>query len=463
MSGTSINTSNKFRIKDESFWAKIEHEYKSYIATLSDKERANPEKEIREEFFKQFIKSKELHSYDPGLYALDEKDIPRSKKTLDILRGDYDDSPTPAGNTSRDLVDLLCNIVFHKRYYQCFIEGLIPEHTREDVRIFEKLLVGKRRKIKFEDYERLHTKVTETYSQENENLSITSEVETSDKDNKESTLKDVKIPDFNQNFEQQNASTIEANAKSNPDIEVFDKGNEQPIVNEKPKYKIWNWIGLIVIVILSGFIGHFITGRSSVEKKIEPIKKEAASNHTVMPNDFVSQIIKDSGNTLQKNYLILKDLNFNTLKTDVATLIVSISNGPWKMSVDASLGDTVIAQLFYHNTSKNNILATHTRLHLYPPISNADSNATLIGYVQSDYFPAIGNLAIVRFTSPSMNLYYLGNSVHWFADNNFKQIKTLPFRQNGDEIFTSAGLDIGDVAPGISGQGCITIQFLARN
>lgn len=157
----------------------------------------------------------------------------------------------------------------------------------------------------------------------------------------------------------------------------------------------------------------------------------------------------------------------NQASNDLKTLRVSnYSAAPgsmtWSSSVNTSAGQIVSVGVYYHNTGT--ATAQNLRIKLSPETSGSNTNHTFSVTVSADNANAVTDSASVHVISGSESLTYIPNGVYWYPNQACKtnpncQPASLLYGQDGSELFNGNGLRLGDIAPGWSTQGGITVQF----
>ncbi len=157
----------------------------------------------------------------------------------------------------------------------------------------------------------------------------------------------------------------------------------------------------------------------------------------------------------------------NQASNDLKTLRVSnYSAAPgsmtWSSSVNTSAGQIVSVGVYYHNTGT--ATAQNLRIKLSPQTSGSNTNHTFSVTVSADNANAVTDSASVHVISGSESLTYIPSGVYWYPNQACKtnpncQSTSLPYGQDGSELFNGNGLRLGDIAPGWSTQGGLTVQF----
>ncbi len=124
--------------------------------------------------------------------------------------------------------------------------------------------------------------------------------------------------------------------------------------------------------------------------------------------------------------------------------------GCWTLSsVNASPGDYINVQIYYHNTS-GSTTATNTKLVMTAPTGSSTSHS-FTGQIVSDQASTSAQSVTVNLPS-SQTLTF--SSTYWYPNQTTTAIKSYtPEILNG-------GLSIGSIAPGWGSQGSVVVSFL---
>ncbi len=153
---------------------------------------------------------------------------------------------------------------------------------------------------------------------------------------------------------------------------------------------------------------------------------------------------------------------FNTDPKDYPTLQISnYTQHPgctscWSTSVSANPGDVISFLVYYHNTSDVTASQTHASVNL--PTGNFTSQTINGTIFSSNANSANGNVSLNISSGNSQTLAFLPGTVKWFANHDSSNSTGLLNGQNGSEIVSFSGLNIGDIAPGWSAQGYIVFR-----
>ncbi len=161
---------------------------------------------------------------------------------------------------------------------------------------------------------------------------------------------------------------------------------------------------------------------------------------------------------------------FNNDPLDLATIRVmnvtrsGIVNTAWSQSTTANPNEIVSFAIYYHNTAPD--AAGNTRVSLLVP-TNVGTQFTVPGSVRADNAQTVSGSAIVSLSS-SQSLTFIPGSVIWRPDNCTSCNRPLPFGQNGSELLTAAGLNLGSIGPdssprSFSSQGSVVVDFIVSN
>jgi len=153
---------------------------------------------------------------------------------------------------------------------------------------------------------------------------------------------------------------------------------------------------------------------------------------------------------------------FNDDAQDFDTLrVVNYSQNPntdssqWGTSVSANYGDTINFAIYYHNTSIGDT-AENVRVRLTPQSSTA-TNVTFTATLWADDASQVVGTATVNIPSSATISY--DSVVIWRPNQTTWGSQTLLYGQNGNEIFNSNGLRLGDIEPGWDTQGSVIVRF----
>lgn len=152
---------------------------------------------------------------------------------------------------------------------------------------------------------------------------------------------------------------------------------------------------------------------------------------------------------------------FNNNAADFATLRVANytvnpnSTSNWTSSVTANPGDVVSFDIYYHNNSAET--AQNVRVTITPPSGNATSQ-TFTATVTANNAPTVIGTATVNLTSPQ-TLSQIAGGVIWRPNQTIFGSQPLLSGQTGNEVYTGAGLSIGDIDPGFGTQGSVIVRM----
>lgn len=154
---------------------------------------------------------------------------------------------------------------------------------------------------------------------------------------------------------------------------------------------------------------------------------------------------------------------FNNHASDYATVRVTNqtqnpnSSTSWSSSTTANAGDTIAVIVYYHNNGSENAVSTKLKINNGTFLSSASTHV-ISGSVGASNAPTVSGSATVNLTS-SQTLTFVSGSPAWFANNQGTILYTLPNGQDGSEIFTGSGLNIGTIVPGWSQQGTFVFHY----
>lgn len=149
-------------------------------------------------------------------------------------------------------------------------------------------------------------------------------------------------------------------------------------------------------------------------------------------------------------------LDYQTLRVGNSTQNPSYTSANWGTSVNGNAGDIVNFAVYYHNTS--NETATNVRATLSPQNSGTGTTQTFTATLRADNVPTLTATATV-YLSSSQSINYDPGFVTWRPNQTTYGSQTLLNGQTGDEIFSTGGLYLGDIAPGWSTQGSVVVAY----
>ncbi len=129
----------------------------------------------------------------------------------------------------------------------------------------------------------------------------------------------------------------------------------------------------------------------------------------------------------------------------------------WQTSISANAGDIISFLIYYHNDSRDTARQTRVRLNLP---SDKFSKGSITGNVWASNANQLNGSAYVNLNS-SQILSYIPGSVRWYPACHTNQTKSLPNSQNGSEIVSNSGLNLGDVGAGSI--GCVVVRVQVGN
>lgn len=147
---------------------------------------------------------------------------------------------------------------------------------------------------------------------------------------------------------------------------------------------------------------------------------------------------------------VLASTTFNSDAQDYPTILVSnYSENPgceeacWETSIDADPGDTIAVLIYFHNTG--NETAIDPILKLSPKETGTGDSFTFTGTVDADNASPVSDSATVHLSEDSSISYDDGFYPKLYMSNPATSPVTLPFGQDGDELFTTGGLELNDI------------------
>ena len=138
--------------------------------------------------------------------------------------------------------------------------------------------------------------------------------------------------------------------------------------------------------------------------------------------------------------------DFQTLRAGNYTKNPTTPSSAWTTSVNADGGDIVNMAVYYHNTGSDT--ARNVRVKLTPQTTSVSTSQVFLVTILADNSASVSGSATVLLSS-SQSITFNGN-VSWLPDQRQSGSQTLPSGQTGYELFSSSGLNIGDIASGWS-------------
>lgn len=154
---------------------------------------------------------------------------------------------------------------------------------------------------------------------------------------------------------------------------------------------------------------------------------------------------------------------FNNHPNDYPTILVSNytenpgSNSDWSSSVSADAGDIVSVLVYYHNNGDENAISTKLKINNGQTLGSAYTH-TISGSVSAANAFQVYDSASINLSS-SQSLTYIAGSASWYPNNQSSTEYAFPFSQNGTEVFSVSGFNVGNIAPGWASQGSFVVQY----
>jgi hypothetical protein len=157
----------------------------------------------------------------------------------------------------------------------------------------------------------------------------------------------------------------------------------------------------------------------------------------------------------------------NTASNDLKTVRVSnYSAQPesmsWGPSVNSAAGQIVAVGIYYHNSGDQTL--QNLKIRLSPQTSGAGTNHSFTATLSADNASSKTDSATVNIVGGvAQSVTYIPTAVYWYPNQACATTAgchptSLPMGQDGSELFGS-GLNLGNIAPGWSTQGGLTVQF----
>jgi uncharacterized repeat protein (TIGR01451 family) len=150
---------------------------------------------------------------------------------------------------------------------------------------------------------------------------------------------------------------------------------------------------------------------------------------------------------------------FNFLDGDwelISGLNTSNSETVWKDPISASDGETVEGLIYYHNGNLDSV-AENTRVKVSLPSSSQNNSVMVTASISADNAQTVtdtvvdgkivGKSGLTINLDTEAELEYVPGSVKWYpnSQSNPNTSVPLPFGQNGSEIFSANGLNLGNI------------------
>ncbi len=133
------------------------------------------------------------------------------------------------------------------------------------------------------------------------------------------------------------------------------------------------------------------------------------------------------------------------------------SNTAWFSTVNADAGEVVSVGVLYHNSSSE--VANDVRVRLSLPSGVSVSHAFAGTVTAANANSTSGNATVNLSSSQALSL--VSGGIFWRIQGCTACTQPFPFGQNGNELFTSEGLRLGNIAPNDFGN--ITVRFQVSN
>ena len=147
---------------------------------------------------------------------------------------------------------------------------------------------------------------------------------------------------------------------------------------------------------------------------------------------------------------------------DFATLrVFNYTDAPscstcWSGVATAGSEDLVNFAIYYHNSGSDT--ATNVRLKLTPQTTANGTTHTFFATVSADNAPTVSGTAVVT-TTTNQTITFTKNGMFWRPNQTVDGSSVLPFGQTPSDLFGSSGINLGNVAPGLSTQVSLVVRF----
>ena len=155
--------------------------------------------------------------------------------------------------------------------------------------------------------------------------------------------------------------------------------------------------------------------------------------------------------------------SLNNDPQDLATLTVTnYTSNPdcnqcWSSTANVNVGEIVSFAIYYHNTGPDT--ATNVKTRINTSISSDGRTISASGNVSADNAGlSSGNVQVfIPSGNKATSLTYLATI--WRPNQTIAGSAGLPFGQNGTEVYSGSGLNIGSVASGWPSQGSVIVRY----
>ncbi|MFA7244411.1 MAG: hypothetical protein WC080_03940 [Patescibacteria group bacterium] len=133
----------------------------------------------------------------------------------------------------------------------------------------------------------------------------------------------------------------------------------------------------------------------------------------------------------------------------------------WRDPVDGQAGDVIDGLIYYHN-GQVNTTAENTTIKVSMPAQTTNKTAVLSATISADSVAAVSDTLTVNLDQ-NATLKLVPGSVKWFPNQasnpDINNPTPLPFGQDGSELLSSSGLNIGDINGCWEFAGFVMFQF----
>ncbi len=154
---------------------------------------------------------------------------------------------------------------------------------------------------------------------------------------------------------------------------------------------------------------------------------------------------------------------FNNDPQDFATLrVTNYSSNPdcgacWSSTANVNVGEIVSFTIYYHNTGQDT--ANNVRTRISTSISGDGRTISATGNVWADNAGLVNGSASVTLPSGSKATSLTHLATIWRPNQTTSGSAALPSGQNGADVYSGSGLNIGSISPGWSSQGSVIVRF----
>ena len=132
-------------------------------------------------------------------------------------------------------------------------------------------------------------------------------------------------------------------------------------------------------------------------------------------------------------------------------------NACWTTSASVGVGEIVSFAIYYHVTGSET--ANNVRAKITPTITNNGSTIATSGSISADNAGLVSGASQVNLPAGHKATSLTHLATIWRPNQTISGSAALPFGQNGTEVFSGSGLNIGNVAAGWPTQGSVIVRY----